>query len=113
MELRASDKPQNKTAKQPSLISTAIDTSFQADASVRQALTENLKPLRAESEAIAARLHKAFENFNAHHQRALAAGARIAHGPHDHSPNYRAYEALDLEGPRWRFLQRIGEAARS
>jgi hypothetical protein len=82
MEWRASDKPQNKTAKQSSLISTAIDTSFQADASVRQALT-------------------------------LAAGARIAHGPHDHSPNYRAYEALDLEGPRWRFLQRIGEAARS
>jgi hypothetical protein len=64
MESRAPEKPPSKTAKEPSLISTAIDASFQADATVRVALTENLKPLQAESEAIAARLHKAFESFN-------------------------------------------------
>jgi hypothetical protein len=64
MEPRASDKPQSLTAKQPSSIGTAIDASFRADASVRLALTENLKPLRAESEAIADRLQKAFEKFN-------------------------------------------------
>jgi len=45
-------------------------------------------------------------DVDAHYQRALAAGARIAHGPHSHS-GYRAYEALDLEGHRWRFLQRM------
>ena len=47
-------------------------------------------------------------DVDAHHQRALAAGARIAHGPHSHS-GHRAYEALDLEGHRWRFLQRLRE----
>jgi uncharacterized glyoxalase superfamily protein PhnB len=45
-------------------------------------------------------------DVDAHYQRARAAGARIAHGPHSHS-GYRAYEALDLEGHRWRFLQRM------
>ena len=47
-------------------------------------------------------------DVDAHHQRALAAGARIAHGPHSHS-GHRAYEALDLEGHRWRFLQQLRE----
>ena len=45
-------------------------------------------------------------DLDAHHQRALAAGARIANGPRDHATGYRSYEALDLEGHRWRFLQR-------
>jgi uncharacterized glyoxalase superfamily protein PhnB len=48
------------------------------------------------------------DDIDAHHQRALASGARIAHGPHSHS-GHRAYEALDLEGHRWRFLQQLGE----
>ena len=45
------------------------------------------------------------EDIDAHYQRALAAGAQIAHAPHDHRSDYRAYEALDLEGHRWRFIQ--------
>jgi uncharacterized glyoxalase superfamily protein PhnB len=44
-------------------------------------------------------------DVDAHHQRALAAGARIARGPRDHSAGGRSYEALDLEGHRWRFYQ--------
>jgi len=54
-----------KEAQPPTVFSTAIEASFKADASVRGALTENLKPLRAETEAINSRLRKAFENFNA------------------------------------------------
>ena len=58
-------KPESrKEARPPTVFSTAIDATFQADASVRGALTENLKPLRADSEAINARLQKAFEKFN-------------------------------------------------
>src|SRR5262245_8028907 len=52
-------------------------------------------------------------DLDTHHQRALAAGARIARGPRDHGTGYRSYEALDLEGHRWRFLQRMLEAPRS
>jgi hypothetical protein len=65
MKLSASGKPEaNKDGRQVTVFSTAIDASFQADASVRESLTENLKPLRADSEAINARLEKAFEKFN-------------------------------------------------
>ena len=46
------------------------------------------------------------DDVDAHYQRALAAGAQIARGLRDH----RAYEALDVEGHRWRFLQRPREA---
>jgi hypothetical protein len=42
----------------------AVDSIFRSDAARRQALTENLKPLRAESGAIAARVDSAFENFD-------------------------------------------------
>jgi len=45
------------------------------------------------------------DDVDAHYQRALAAGARIASGLRDHSRGVRAYEALDVEGHRWRFLQ--------
>jgi len=40
-------------------------------------------------------------DIDAHYQRALAAGAQIARALREH----HAYEALDLEGHRWRFLQ--------
>jgi uncharacterized glyoxalase superfamily protein PhnB len=46
------------------------------------------------------------DDVDAHYQRALAAGAQIARGLREH----HAYEALDLEGHRWRFLQRMREA---
>jgi hypothetical protein len=71
MEKSASDKSKSdkssRTSKdetQPTLIGTAIDASFQDDLNVRKALTENLKPRRASSEAINARLDRAFEKFN-------------------------------------------------
>jgi uncharacterized glyoxalase superfamily protein PhnB len=50
------------------------------------------------------------DDIDAHYERARAAGARIDRGPHDHAREYRVYEALDLEGHRWRFLQWLHEA---
>jgi uncharacterized glyoxalase superfamily protein PhnB len=50
------------------------------------------------------------DDIDAHYERALAAGARIDRGPHDHARDYRVYEALDLEGHRWRFIQWLREA---
>jgi uncharacterized glyoxalase superfamily protein PhnB len=49
----------------------------------------------------------AVADIEAHYQRALAAGARIAKEPRSGG---RAYEALDPEGHRWRFVdQRLRE----
>lgn len=45
----------------------------------------------------------------AHYQRAREAGAQIASALHDHRTDYRAYEALDLEGHRWRLVQWLRE----
>jgi len=45
-------------------------------------------------------------DVDAHYQRALAAGAQIARALREH----HAYEALDPEGHRWRFLQQVREA---
>ena len=50
------------------------------------------------------------DDVDAHYQRTVAAGARIANGPRDYfwgDEGHRTYEALDLEGHRWRFHQRI------
>ena len=51
-------------------------------------------------------------DVDAHYQRALAAGARIAQGLRDQFWGDRTYEALDLEGHRWRFHQRVREVPR-
>lgn len=68
MESSASGKPgTKKDIRQPTVFSTAIDASFRSDANVREALTENLKPLRADSEAINARVQNAFDKFNPGH----------------------------------------------
>jgi uncharacterized glyoxalase superfamily protein PhnB len=45
------------------------------------------------------------DDIDAHYERARAAGAQTGRGPRDHGRDYRAYEALDLEGHRWRFVQ--------
>jgi uncharacterized glyoxalase superfamily protein PhnB len=50
------------------------------------------------------------DDVDAHYQRAAGAGARIAHEPRDHTGGGRSYEALDLEGHRWRFYQPVREA---
>src|SRR5215831_15230314 len=52
-------------------------------------------------------------DVDAHHERALAAGARIASGPREHFGGVRVYEALDPEGHRWSFRQRMREVTQS
>ena len=50
------------------------------------------------------------DDVDAHHQRAVAEGARIAAGLSDYfwgDEGHRTYEALDPEGHRWRFHQRL------
>ena len=50
------------------------------------------------------------DDVDAHYQRTVAAGVRIANGLRDFfwgDEGHRTYEALDLEGHRWRFHQRI------
>jgi uncharacterized glyoxalase superfamily protein PhnB len=50
------------------------------------------------------------DDVDAHYQRAVAAGARIATGLRDYfwgDEGHRTYEALDPEGHRWRFHQPI------
>jgi uncharacterized glyoxalase superfamily protein PhnB len=49
------------------------------------------------------------DDVDAHYQRAVAAGARIANELRDHSWGERTYWALDIEGHRWRFGQPIRE----
>jgi uncharacterized glyoxalase superfamily protein PhnB len=46
-------------------------------------------------------------DIDEHYQRALAAGAQIARALREpvSSSGHRAYEALDSEGHRWRFIQ--------
>ena len=51
------------------------------------------------------------DDIDAHYQGALAAGAQIATALREHvsGRTHRAYEALDLEGHRWRFVQLMRE----
>ena len=53
------------------------------------------------------------DDIDAHHQRAVASGAEIVSRLHDHLRDYRVYEALDLEGHRWRFVQWLREVPQS
>ena len=59
------------------------------------------------------------DDVDAHYQRAVAAGARIAHGLRDYVwgegtyEAHRTYEALDPEGHRWRFHQWMREVPQS
>ena len=52
------------------------------------------------------------DDVDAHYQRAVAAGARIADELHTEPP-VRAYEAFDPEGHRWRFVQWLREVPQS
>jgi uncharacterized glyoxalase superfamily protein PhnB len=55
-------------------------------------------------------LSVAVADVEAHYQRARAAGARIATEPRGRGADVHAYEALDPEGHRWRFVhQRLRE----
>ena len=59
------------------------------------------------------------DDVDAHYQRAVAAGAPIANGLRDYVwgdrpyEAHRTYEALDLEGHRWRFHQLLREVPQS
>ena len=56
------------------------------------------------------------DDVDAHHQRAVAAGARIVAPLSDYfwgDEGHRTYEALDPEGHRWRFHQRLRAASPS
>jgi len=55
------------------------------------------------------------DDVDAHYQHAVAAGARIAAERRDYfwgDEGHRTYEALDPEGHRWRFHQRLRQASR-
>jgi len=52
-------------------------------------------------------------DVDAHFERARAAGARIANGLRDQFWGDRTYEAIDPEGHRWRFHQRVREVPQS
>ena len=47
------------------------------------------------------------DDVEAHHARAVAAGATILRGPEEPGVGYRIYTAEDLEGHRWMFGQPV------
>jgi len=49
------------------------------------------------------------EDADAHHARAVAAGARILQPPTDHPFGERQYSALDIGGHAWTFTQSIAD----
>ncbi len=51
------------------------------------------------------------EDIDAHHRRAQASGAEIVMEPEDMFWGDRRYEALDLEGHRWHFAERLADTA--
>jgi uncharacterized glyoxalase superfamily protein PhnB len=50
-------------------------------------------------------------DVNAHHQRAVKAGARILRPPEDYPYGERQYAAEDCGGHRWKFSQSIADVA--
>jgi uncharacterized glyoxalase superfamily protein PhnB len=44
------------------------------------------------------------DDVDAHHARAVAAGAEVVGEPRDESYGYREYDARDLEGGLWSFM---------
>lgn len=58
------------------------------------------------------RVHMHVRDIEEHYQHALREGARIVQGLQDRFWGLRSYHALDLEGYRWSFCQRIRQAPR-
>jgi len=58
------------------------------------------------------RIHMHVGDIEEHYQHALREGARIVQGLQDRFWGLRSYHALDLEGYRWSFCQRIRQAPR-
>ena len=47
------------------------------------------------------------DDLDAHHERAVAGGARVLRSPEEPGIGFRIYTAEDLEGHRWMFGQRL------
>lgn len=47
------------------------------------------------------------DDLDAHHARAVAAGATVIRGPEEPGVGYRIYTAEDCEGHRWMFGERL------
>ena len=58
------------------------------------------------------RIHMHVDDVDEHYQHSLTEGATIVQGLQDRFWGIRSYHALDLEGYRWSFCQRIREAPR-
>ncbi|MCY3920769.1 MAG: VOC family protein [Chloroflexi bacterium] len=72
-----------------------------------------LRNCAPDSEARAtSRVHIHVRDVEAHYQRALLEGATIVQGLQDHFWGLRSYHALDSEGYRWSFCQRVREVPR-
>lgn len=56
-------------------------------------------------------VHVYVDDVDAHHARAVAAGATVDGEPRDMPYGDRRYDAEDLEGQRWSFAQRLAEVA--
>lgn len=56
------------------------------------------------------RVMVAVQDVDAHHQRALAAGARILGPPATHPYGERQYSVIDPAGHRWTFSQSVADA---
>ena len=58
------------------------------------------------------RIHIHVDEIDEHYQRALGEGATIVQGLQDRFWGLRSYHALDLEGYRWSFCQRLTNVPR-
>ncbi|MYA00963.1 MAG: glyoxalase [Chloroflexi bacterium] len=58
------------------------------------------------------RIHMHVGDIEEHYQHAMVEGARIVQGLQDRFWGMRSYHALDLEGYRWSFCQRIRDVPR-
>ena len=61
--------------------------------------------------AVTVGIHVYVEDVDAHYERAKAAGAEITEEPADQEYGDRRYAALDPEGHRWFFAQRVRDVA--
>ena len=74
---------------------------------------EQLDNLAPNGGAVAtSRIHMHVNEIEEHYQHALMEGATIVQGLQDRFWGLRSYHALDLEGYRWSFCQRVREVPR-
>ena len=64
-------------------------------------------------EVATSRIHIHVDDVDAHYERALREGATIVQGLEDKFWGLRSYHALDPEGYRWCFCQRVREVPRA